>query len=686
MGAIKETKQDNGTVQLEITYGGKEAPFGGVDSSAPPMYIAPNCFTNSSNFGVFNDQLIALGWVNTGIVLGSWINGMTFLDSGTAFINGFYYNWVLAYQQTVNSAGPPPVIDDVYTIWVWNGISHTTIPVTATCTVRQFAVLVPATSATAALVVSGSPATVAGTVSITVGGGATLPVTINIADSAATVASNIAIAINAAVGYPCTAAVDPKFTNQVNLTATTSGNAGNNLSILIGITQGGGGTVPTTAVWQGFSGGISPYDNPYGVAINPCSWVQVGESLYFSGTGTVILQFTFTYPFAVPIFQPISQYLGAITLAKFNNQLIAVGAVPGPGLTVQASEMIIAWSAPGKFQIWNPLYSDGTVTGAGFNQISDISDYLTGMIISPGAAIILRTQGIDYITPLSSGPSPFDFQHISNAHLGEGCQDSRLITQYDQVGFFVGNSDVYQFAGAVNAIGDRIKNLLVTQSQGLNFSYNKDAAAGVFNIDSSLNVIVMFLVGWNMYLYCPHNKTWMIFPFGVTSSQNVFDIDFWAVGSGFGLYSQEVVQFDPVVAVTATTGTAPTFWVLNNTVQNSDFPNSTSTFVTFPMEEIAFGRDITIDGLLVNCAGTPGQVITFTVGILTGVLTLPGTASPSVFTNYQVFFTTSFTDVVTVQNPQLTVTVTNGGTGALNQLSFAKITMFGSYDPNQRPV
>lgn len=40
MGAIKETKLANGNVGLEITYGGKEAPFGGVDSSAPPAYKA----------------------------------------------------------------------------------------------------------------------------------------------------------------------------------------------------------------------------------------------------------------------------------------------------------------------------------------------------------------------------------------------------------------------------------------------------------------------------------------------------------------------------------------------------------------------------------------------------------------------------------------------------------------------
>ena len=56
MGAIKTTELSNGNIGLEITYGGKEAPFGGVDTSAPPAYIDPRCFTNCDGVIVVDNQ------------------------------------------------------------------------------------------------------------------------------------------------------------------------------------------------------------------------------------------------------------------------------------------------------------------------------------------------------------------------------------------------------------------------------------------------------------------------------------------------------------------------------------------------------------------------------------------------------------------------------------------------------
>lgn len=694
MGHIKSEKLDNGMVGLEITYGGPEAPFGGVDSEAPPQYIAPNCFVDAGNFGIFSQRLIAMGWTNYGVTLGSWPSNAVPLDQGTMCIYGTYYNWYLCYT-TSSGVGSPAVTDTTFYIWVWPAGTTGAIALTTSCVVRQYDVAIPAVSAQATIVVTGDAATAGGTIAITVGGGATLHATVNIGDNAATVAASIAAAITAAVGYSCTAIVDTGFTNQVDLTATTPGSAANNMSIILGVTIGGGGTIPLPAVFQGFNGGIDAYSTGVGVSpfTNKTSWVQVGEKLYISGFGNLILEFGINAPVGTssllsPTLVPISQYLGTHVLAKFNNQLIAVGIDPGPGVVIDAPEMVIGWSAPGEFGVWNPEYSDGTVTGAGFNEITDISDYLTGLLIGPGTAIILRTQGVDYITPLGGGVVPFDFQHISNALKGEGCQDPRWVTQYDRVGFFLGNSDVYQFSGGLDAIGAKIKNVLISEAAAQGTSQCKDSTCGCFAIQSDTNTAVFFLTGPNVYMFGPQSKSWMPLPMsGLTGTYAFLEMLCTNAPSTFS--RPAIASYDPILSATGFTANPPppNFYLLGAGIQNVDFIYRTQTFILFKQEEVAFGRDITIESLLINAAGSPGVSMTWSVnGVISGTLVLPGTASPSVFQNYQVFFTANSGDVTTVQNPQLRLDVPMGLTGTTNQLSISKIALFGSFDPSQRPV
>jgi hypothetical protein len=703
---IKESKLDNGMVGLEITYGGREAPFGGLDASAPPMYIDRNCFSNIQNFGVFDEQLVALSYVSAGINLQSWPANVigSNIKFGTYCNTGSYYNWVLCWVASPLQIGPPEIQDVTFYIWVWAANTTGNIPLTTSTTIRQVGVLVPATAATASLIVEGQTATVTGSVAVTVGGGSTATITINIGDTPATVASNIAAAINAlGAGFNASAVVDSGFSNQVNLTYLTTGTAGNNASIIIGITQGGGGTVPITAVYQGFSGGVNTYYPPFGAIISPISWVQVGESLYFSGGGggSGILQFTFTNspPFvaAGPVLRQITQYLGAVNLGKFNNQLIAVGVTPGPGQVFQASEMTIAWSASGAFGIWNPLFSNGNTTGAGFNQITDISDVLTGMLIGSGMAVILRTQGIDYITPLTGGVVPFDFQHISNALKGEGCQDSQFLTQYDQMGFFIGNTNIYEFANGLNAIGHKVTSLIFSSLNTQLVPTNRGALSGPFFSGIDTNVIVQFLIGSNVFTYDPDNKTWT--KMGLVTTANISSIAMMVTKSFANLYTNTTTSYNPALMYYTGVG-APTFWLLSPTIQNSDFPLAPSiSYIVFPQEEIEVGRDITIDGVLITASGVPGQVIT--LGIrgynsnrdgstfatpITGTVTLPSTAVFGVFQNYQVYFNTSTNDKFTVQNPEVHVNISTNGSGVNNPLSISKVVLFGSYDPNQRPV
>ena len=686
MGKIETRKNDNGTLDLEITYGGPDAPFGGIDASAPPMYIDPKCFVNCSGFLIQDDKLIAVSWQSMGINITDW-NALSeiFLGVGHFYASGQFWNWILSYSLG-GGPGNPPIGIVTYNVRLWPAGFTGNLSIAAngtTLPLAQIPTTVPATPATAQIVVNGSTATVGGNIAITIGAAPVVNVMVNIGDTVTVVAANIVTAINAALG-PATAIVDAGFTNRVDLTTTATGFAANSTALIIGVTIGGGGTIPLPIASTPFNGAMDSYLTNYGLPINPLSWTAVGESVYFGGPGTMILKLALDQNH--PQLTPLTQYLGANVLGKFNGQLIAAGVTPGPGQVIQDSEMVIAWSAPeGEYGIWEPLFSDGTVTGAGFNQVEDISDYLTGIFINPGLAVLLRSEGIDYITPLSNGPTPFDFVHISNAKLGEGCQDPRLVTQYDQFGCFVGNSDIYEFSGSLIPIGKKIKNFLLNDArqQGAPSQAFRGSVSGPFLIDNNTDVYAHFLVGPSVFNYNFNNKTWV--SQDLVTANTVFYIGQIAI-----IYNPDAPDAVGFVPALITFGPAqgPEFWQLSPGVSNASFQGSTSSFIEFPEEEIMFGRDITIDSALLNAAGTAGQEIHFDISAtIQGTFTLPVGASPSIYQDYQIFFTDNpANDKCTVKNPQLTLSCDENLVGVINQVKIAKVALFGSFDPNQRPT
>ena len=705
MGAIKTTKLDNGTIGLEIIYGGKDAPFSGIDTSAPPPYIDPTGFTDTSGFLIVDGVLVASGWFPLDVVLGGWTPDMTYLDSGHFYQDGNYWNWSLAYTSvaTPPTSSDPGKVDITYTIWTWQGLNPGVVPVTSTLVVTQAAVPVGGTNASAAIELIGPPATG----DVPANQAASFWVSFNNntmtqsagqwvypGDTPATIASNAIAFFNSdpPVNTVATFSIDPGDPAKIIVTPLVSGTAGNSptltLQSWIQLVPANHGTCPSAVITQQFSGGTEPSNGPYGIPPNPVAWTCVGETLYIGGYGTMILQYTQKHGF--PEFSICTNYLGAICLGKFNSQLIAAGIVPGPGTSIDSPEMVLAWSAPNEFTVWNPVRGDGTVTGAGFNQISDISDYLTGIIINPGTAVILRTQGIDYITPLSGGITPFDFSHISNALQGEGCQHFKLVTEYDQIGAFIGNTNVFQFAGSLMPIGAKIRNLMLTRATVTSFK-NRDCASGPFTEPKTSQVLSIFILDNILFTYNYNNKTWM--PYYLASpGSSVFDIE-WLVRDVIPAdRPQEYVNYCPVLTTEDATTGAPDYWRLRPLVQDTAFPFATDCYVSFVQEEVSFGRDITIESAYISIAGTPGLRIDFWVSAkLHAVLVLPSTADPNVFSNYQIWFTVDSPtrdDKTTVQSPQLSVQVpkTLVTLGSLSSFKISKIALFGSFDPNQRPV
>ena len=688
MGKIDSRKLDNGMVELEITYGGNDAPFGGMDTSAPPMYIDPACFSFAGNFVVANNQLVAAGWHDLGISLASW-GSNKFLGAGKFYTNQEYYNWVLGYTSNT-SAGTPPTTTVVYSIWVFEGLpTGSPIPMTFQLAVPQTSATTAATAATAKLAVNPGYTDIVcpswDTIYMTIGAAQyafqyLCPGSAGPAPSTPTgLATYIANVINTnattnGAAKPCNAVVETDGLT-IDLTTIATGTAANATNISISIYS------PTNSskglsIEQPFQGATDPTAQNFGIPIDPLSWTQVGETLYFGGPGTMILQFS--YPQEVPQFSITTQYLGAVTLAKFNNQLIAGGIVPGPGQIIQNPEMIVGWSAPSIFTQWNPVDGTGKVTGAGFNQISDISDYISGVYIGNNILVILRSFGVDYMNALQNAVIPFDFNHISNALVGEGCQDSRLATQFDQICCFIGNTDVFQYSGQLSPIGTKIKSTILWDVVHAPVYRSSTVCPSMFARE--INSFGFFLIDYKIYIYCFNNQTWTVNVFQQLAGQpNAIAVHrFVGIDSAPGYWQFQNNPFPCLVTDNMR------FFVFADEIQSSDLPNASASTVIFKQEEIMMGRDITIDSLYINIAGTPGQSMTWSVsGVLSSTFTLPSGASPVVMAGYQIFFTEQ---IRTVKNPQLRLDIPLNPAGTYNQLRIGKIAMFGSFDPNQRPT
>jgi hypothetical protein len=408
-------------------------------------------------------------------------------------------------------------------------------------------------------------------------------------------------------------------------------------------------------------------------------------------------------------------YEGVGVLRKFAGSLIGVRVTPQLGTILQAADMIFAWSSAEDLNEWNPETSAGLVTGAGFEQLADIADYLSGLIVSAGTAFIIRSNGISYATATGNAALPFDVNHIGLGDEGEGAQFSSLICQYDNTGAFVGNSNVFQISGSISAIGDKVK-AAIFQVLNNNFilpqgSYLSSNAGPVF-IGGDTFPLVVFSLGLLsggvnatlvLYVYNPANGTWMVFTFPATigsvepteivvntilvnslassnssASSNVYNQDNLVIG---------IQQYQELEGLYS-----PVFYSLQEGVPNSA-SISRQAGVEFPQEEVLFGRDVTFDALYLSLWANVSEAtyVDFYINsVLYATLELDPASWNSLAgnpTEQPLFPVSSYgAGAATGQAPQLTFKVRSLTDTGTAQIRFSKLMLLGSFDPKQRPA
>lgn len=702
MGLVKTKELANGNVELEIIYGGKEAPFGGIDSSMPPQYIDPLCVVEAQGFAVVNGQYIAVSFQPLAITINLPSSGFTVPK--LAGFGSFYteaqgwQNFVVIKGDSTTSSG---LVSANVAIYVWPSV-NTATPTAVTLLIEQGITYSPAVQATA-IVVAGPPQVVSGgntaEVAVTIYDGTTLKQW----SSPASDTQNAWItALVNGINIDNTVATAVVNADGISATITAkslTGKASNGMSISVNWIFPPNpplsypGTYPY--LQSAFQGGQDAYQYPAGEVPYPISWVQVGESLYIGGPGTVILQYS------NQVFSILTQFVGANVLRKFAGSLIALGITPSPGTVLQNAEMMLAWSAAGNFSTWNPTDSSGNVTGAGFEELADIGDPLTGGFVNSSTIVMLRSQGVSYATATGNATLPFDINHVDLAPEGEGCQSALLSSQYGPVGFFVGNTNVFEFVQNAKPIGDKIGDYLfpqLTPAAGLTSIAAAAKATSAFLLNTEVPLFAVYVqnsAATYTFLYNPGNGTWTRLWLGLGPSIDSAYLDDFPVttlGAAFLKQSQLVLG----------TGNSSTktfkFFALTECIWNANagMPVGYDSVLTFPNEEIEHGKDITIDGLYALMAGTAGQQVTFYIYDIAGnalgsfVFTFPAGSSYSQLAEYQIYFNTlgtfEGTTTVTGKAPQLQVLVHGNNASVQNQFRLAKASLFGSYDPSQRPI
>jgi hypothetical protein len=408
-------------------------------------------------------------------------------------------------------------------------------------------------------------------------------------------------------------------------------------------------------------------------------------------------------------------YNGVGVIKKFGGSLIGLRLTGQLGTLTQNQDMIFAWTAAEILDEWAPVSVNGNVTGAGFAQLADIGDYLTGLIVTNATAFIIRSQGLSYATATGNATSPFNFNHIGLGETGEGSQITNLVCQYDQTGVFVGNSDVYQISGSISSIGSKIKALLFDVFlNGTTFVFGQLESSNACSIAIGGDVIpvVMICLGGIptgstssivLFNFNTFNGTWMLFTYpallnsAITRPQLLCSMlgTFKTTSNNTNLngYSQNAMVTGIQLGSVSTIGqppvpVLPVFYSLEEGLANG-LSVSNPAFIEFPVEEITFGRDVTMDSIYIALVAdlSEDMIVNFSFnGVDFSSVTLEAANFTSLEDNPTEIQLFPSIEVFTAHSPQLRIDIPSLTDEGTAKIRFTKIMSLGSFDPNQRPT
>jgi hypothetical protein len=458
-------------------------------------------------------------------------------------------------------------------------------------------------------------------------------------------------------------------------------------------------------VYEYRNGLIAPQTGNVSIATNALatnlSYYIVNGVVYITGLGLAAIYAYTPSPTGTSTLTLLTNYVGGAYLGELNGRLLCLCCDQIVGGVYSYLPFQVSWSgAAGAYGVWNPLVG-GLVTGAGFNNLPDVADEITGFFSTGPTGYIIRKQGITEMTPLNSGIQPFDFNHMWASNTGIGSIYFNTISQYGSLGSFLSDTGLYTLGyGGVNTIQGNIWSLIVKELQKLfPLTVGNPILNSIKNIAGGLTPIsingeqklyyVLYIPGPDSYLFVGDVLTqdWFIiagFPnttVTYTRIQGISNAAFFDNGTEViipcvsGIFENQATETEIVLYTIDDTSKLP---------QSLPFPFTVSAAlqVFFPVEEIAMFRDITVNAIGIyvdaNTINPDGISITPGIGNL-AYTTLQ-------FQNGEGQFAVSYpvTNLFTGKYPQLSLSILTDNQKS-SSMALYKTVMFCTYDPKQKP-
>lgn len=709
MGFLELTNETTGGGKhFELTYGSSKCPFAGIDSSMPDVYIGPNQLTaKSANVIAINGALEAVCWqqiyteATSDLVIGIGdLLGQIFLVSfnvATTSINVTGYpnfpsatGKYLIGNVLVPGTGSSVLQPGTLTYKNVNGVCFFSFP--------WLPYIIQHNNSSAAVLTN-----YLGCAYLNELNGRLIAANIfQIAQapqgsySATTFNASIAMDIppgttqtpitsNVQNGWP---SVAPGPTQVVNLVLTGVSTAYNNIRLAA--------LNDALVLFQ--------YSVDSGVTWTTFLTQNLGSGSFPTPNGTTSPQ-TFTIPITgiadistVAVQVVASGRCQGTSLSDvlvnsyYASSAILIGDAPANAITEFPYQM--AWSAPGgAYSQFNPLVN-GLVTGAGFNNLPDVEDSITGIFMTGVTGYLLRQQGITEVSPLNSGINPFDFNHLWASHKGIGTVYPGTVGQYGSLAAFLSDTDIYSLGySGLGVKGGKAKSAIYQELVGtLQANFISAGYSSVWlNGETFVGYVILAATpaapyGLVLYLLNEEAKEW--YRFTVTTGVACFGTQVCPIENALSHY------------IFVAEGANTNFSVYALPANTAITPGNATVTIALSPEEIAFMRDITIDaiGIYVKGIQSTGTALSATLSVtnLDGSTEVAFTAIDDTLATFagdwaylKLFpYTASgqrkpFTGLT----PQIVASVTITGTaGVESSFSIGKIVAFGTMDALQRPV
>ena len=711
---------DQETGDLEITYGGRENPFMGIDSTSPDPYIGPGQLTQKSINAIINNNtilplffnMIANDQVLNATIIGYGdLNGQIFQvsidNSGNLNIIGFPNFPSLAGSYTIGTIVTSSIFGGTLVMNVQpntltyknvNGICYFSFP---GCPIifqhnnQSGAILTTYLGASFLSELNGRliAANVWQVTNVNTNGYSPTNQTTGISASASNSGSQTQTSapINT---FPSQAVAGGQLVNVVvtlngNFNTNPSGGSNNNTgSLQYQISKDSGVTWTT---FQTYSFGPNGSNQSI-----PNTQITIPNISGLTNINTLQLRIVAT----------VNAGPGLSTVSAVYGNMSAETAIieAAPVITITNFPYQYAWSAPeGAYAQFNPLTTQNGVnvaTGAGLNNLPDVEDIITGIFNTGPTQFILRNQGITEVSPLSNGINPFDFNHLWASHKGIGTIYPNTVCQYGSLGAFFADIGIFSFGyEGMNEVDSKASSAIYNDLIGTCQGNNLAAGLGPLYIQGEVyNSLVLVATDRTnnpvIYYWVYNFKTGEWYRFQSTHNHKIIGIQVISVN---------------VANISVANGYNSIFVVITDNTQTSYImglpsdgslgifagqpgPQPVNPVINMQAEEIAPLRDITIDGLLFYYKGT--QAVAGLLQIIPSISNGSISVSFNTLNDGIATFDNTWRYIkispangtpFTANTPQFKISLTLNGNNK-SSIQLGKLILLGSVDMSQRPL